>query len=516
MPCSMRPWTTTGLVLTGAGLVVVNPIARTAPLLDISQGPVQLLDSSLPFPLVDWTQFSANTSTTFTDIANAIGPGFTPNFDGLSNHDFYSLAAMLIEGGMALKVALSPSAAGQAISGVTTDLQTAFANHDYAAVFKIITNTIPTVVNGYANGIAPVDGVLNAGLTGPPIPDVPPYSSGILMEMLVKTITDQSNYLADPGGTGTLTDPNLPLLTWAGAIPPTTTIPDGAPETAGNLYLDIPQFLTWATTGTGPLAGIATSLGIAVDGNNLDMNIPTAADYVLTHILSQLATDFGLTIPTTDPNNPAFGNLDMAIPVAVNYAVTHFLGSLPSQLGISVPQSGSEYGNLDIFLPTTVNYLLNGIFHNIAQQYGLSVSGSGENWQVNYNFDISKHNISGHFAIPGDVYLPIGTEAAIPIGGIVPLASFPNPAVELLKIGDITTGPNGLPLYDLDLAKDLLALFGSPTDPISNLDINSLLGTDLGLSFAGGGDPTDITADGLHINIANVLAELLNVFFPPS
>ncbi|MGH3971680.1 MAG: hypothetical protein ACRDTV_27225 [Mycobacterium sp.] len=69
MQRTLRPWTTAGVVLVGASLIAITPVAPT--LLDLQHRSVQLAtveSGAIPFPEVNWDDMVANTTANWTGL----------------------------------------------------------------------------------------------------------------------------------------------------------------------------------------------------------------------------------------------------------------------------------------------------------------------------------------------------------------------------------------------------------------------------------------------------------------
>lgn len=435
----------TGVALVGAGIIAVAPVEASPPSPDAQPGSVQL--TGLPLPLVDWAQFEANTAASWASLIN-----FPTDFSGLAQPGFFgNLGALLIEGSMAWSIATSPSAVINAALGLAADYQTLFAAGDYTTIYSDEANVIPTLLNAYLNGIPPTDGLLTAVSASPP-----PYESGNLVQMLVQTITDQSKWLA---GDHTLVPLNL--ADWTGTVP--------VGETAGSLYFDLPTALQ--TLLAGPLSGLGSFLGLSLTGSELNMNIPHLISGLIGPggLFHGLASALGLTVNgnNVDMNLQAlFNNLWPGHPGWVNV-------TSGGTIDVTVCGGGGIIGDCTIHTPWPLP-------------------------DVHICSDILSSSDCPVFPVAiGNPTFEVQTGSTTPILDL-------GPPTSVVALGDNYMA--GVPQYDLDLAKDMLALQGQSTAQTWNLDVNSLLPASLGLSIAGGDD--------LHVNGTNLLAELLHLLFP--
>jgi hypothetical protein len=321
-----------------------------------------------------------------------------------------------------------------------------------------------------------------------------------------------------PGGTITLPFSLNDLL--AGATPGgTVTLPislDGllidAAGSSGNITIPItPDQVLGDALGNG--GSLSVSLNeesilsdIAPNGISISESFPIVGTEHISVPLSTIESALGLNsssaINVSIPDSTVLSDLESALGSSGNQDISVPVSSLEGLLGTA--------GSSDISVSTSTLEQLLGT--SGSSDITLSVSdletllgSAGSN-----DISVSTATLESLLGTAGsqDISIPLSTLESI----------FPSTLTLDLTIPEVTGG--ALPTYDVDLAQDLLAVFGSIA-PISSdlptlltndptLDVTSLLSsalTDLGL-------PVAITGGDLTVNLTGIASELLAGLVP--
>ncbi len=162
MQRNLRPWVTTGVVLVGASLIAVTPVAT--PLPDAQHRAFRLLVDYDEFDLsqltttteANWsgleTALSSSNWLTDPDISQGFSTLFTDLSTGTSN-PVTNPIALLTEGALLLTSSGDASnAASTALTAVTDNVESALSSGDYSTALTDLENGPTTVLDAYLNG----------------------------------------------------------------------------------------------------------------------------------------------------------------------------------------------------------------------------------------------------------------------------------------------------------------------------------------------------------------------------
>src|SRR5271154_4487163 len=161
MQRNLQPWITTGVVLAGASLIAVNPMATPRP--DVQQRQVRLVD----YDEYDASQLASATEanwqglesilgssnwTTDPDISQGLSTLFSDLSTGTSN-PVTNPIDLLTEGALLLTSSGDASnAASTALTAVTDNVESALSSGDYSTVLTDLEDSGPTVLYAFLNG----------------------------------------------------------------------------------------------------------------------------------------------------------------------------------------------------------------------------------------------------------------------------------------------------------------------------------------------------------------------------
>src|SRR5580693_2713958 len=161
MQRNLRPWVTTGVVLVGASLIAVTPVAT--PLPDAQHRAFRLVD----YDEFDLSQLVSTTEANWSGLETAlsssnwltdpdISQGFSTLFTDLStgtSNPVTNPIALLTEGALLLTSSGdAPNAASTALTAVTDNVESALSSGDYSTALTDLENGPTTVLDAYLNG----------------------------------------------------------------------------------------------------------------------------------------------------------------------------------------------------------------------------------------------------------------------------------------------------------------------------------------------------------------------------
>src|SRR5271163_3079786 len=578
MQRNLHPWITTGVVLVGASVIAVSPMATPRP--DVQHRQVRLVD----YDEYDASQLASATEanwqglesilgssnwTTDPDISQGLSTLFSDLSTGTSN-PVTNPIDLLTEGALLLTSSGDASnAASTALTAVTDNVESALSSGAYSTALTDLENGPTTVLDAYLNGypetvgsglISPEFGLLTSTTDGAATGEID------ALQQVSNTIADEVSAVGggDLTTTPTLVDPgSLDLSVNVGTIlndlapSGSVTLPvsldsllsDAAPSGALSLPVSVDDLLgDVAPSGSltlpvsldsllaGATPGGTVTLPISLDGllidaagSSGDITLPITPDQVLGDALGNggslsVSLNEESILGDIAPNGisisesfPIVGTEHISVPLSTIESALGLNSS--SAINVSIPDStvlsdlesalGSS-GNQDISVPVSDLESLLGT--SGSSDITLSVSdlqtllGSAGSSDIS----VSTATLESLLGTAGsqDVSVPLSTLESI----------LPSTLSLDLTIPDVTGG--AVPTYDVDLAQDALAVFGSiapvssdlptllGTDP--TLDVTSLLSgalTDLGL-------PVSITGGDLSVDLTGITAELLAGLVP--
>jgi hypothetical protein len=552
-------WITTGIALVGASLVAVTPV--TAPRPDVQHRQFRLTDYD-EFDLsqltttteANWsgleTVLSSSNWLTDPDISQGLSTVLSDLSTGTSN-PVTNPISLLTEGALLLTSSGdAANAASTALTAVTDNVESALSSGDYSTALTDLENGPTTLLDAYLNGYPETVG---SGLISPEFGLLTNTTDGAAtgeidaLQQVSNTIADEVSAvgggdltttptLVDPGSldlsvnvstilndlapSGTVTLPfSLDSLLSDAAPSGTLTLPvtldqllsDAAPNGTLTLPVTLDQLLAGATPGGTVTLPISLD-GLLIDaaGSSGDITIPITPDQVLgdalgnggslsvslneESILGDIAPN-GITI---SQSFPIIGTQHISVPLSTIESALGLNSS--SAINVSIPDStvlsdlesalGSS-GNQDITVPVS------------DLESVLGTAGSQD-------ISVSTSTLESLLGTSGsqDVSVPLSTLESI----------LPSTLNLDLTIPEVTGG--AVPTYDVDLAHDVLAVFGSIA-PVSS-DLPSLLGTDptldvtslLSSALTDLGLPVAITGGDLTANLTGIASELLAGLVP--
>src|SRR5271167_1004417 len=174
MQRNLQPWITTGVVLAGASLIAVTPVATPRP--DVQHRQVRLVD----YDEYDASQLASATEanwqglesilgssnwTTDPDISQGLSTLLSDLSTGTSN-PVTNPIALLTEGALLLTSSGDASnAASTALTAVTDNVESALSSGDYSAALTDLENGPSTVLDAFLNGYPETVG--SGGLISP-------------------------------------------------------------------------------------------------------------------------------------------------------------------------------------------------------------------------------------------------------------------------------------------------------------------------------------------------------------
>src|SRR5271163_977268 len=578
MQRNLRPWVTTGVVLVGASLVAVTPVVM--PLPDVQHRQFRLVD----YDEFDLSQLTTTTEANWSGLETAlsssnwltdpdISQGLSTVVSDLSTgtaNPVTNPTSLLTEGALLLTSSGdASSAASTALTAVTDNVESALSSSDYSTALTDLENGPTTVLDAFLNGYPETVG---SGLISPEFGLLTNTTDGAAtgeidaLQQVSNTIADEVSAvgggdltttptLVDPGSldlsvnvgtilndlapSGSVTLPfSLNSLLSDAAPSGTLSLPvsvddllgDAAPSGSLTLPVSLDSLLAGATPGGTVTLPISLD-GLLIDaaGSSGDITLPITPDQVLGDALGNggslsVSLNEESILGDIAPNGisisesfPIVGTEHISVPLSTIESALGLNSS--SDINVSIPDStvlsdlesalGSS-GNQDITVPASDLESLLGT--SGSSDITLSVSdlqtllGSAGSSDIS----VSTATLESLLGTAGsqDVSVPLSTLESI----------LPSTLSLDLTIPDVTGG--AVPTYDVDLAQDALAVFGSiapvssdlptllGTDP--TLDVTSLLSgalTDLGL-------PVSITGGDLSVDLTGITAELLAGLVP--
>ncbi len=524
---------------------------------------------------------SSSNWLTDPDISQGLSTVLSDLSTGASN-PVTNPISLLTEGALLLTSSGdAANAASTALTAVTDNVESALSGGDYSTALTDLENGPTTVLDAYLNGYPETVG---SGLISPEFGLLTNTTDGAAtgeidaLQQVSNTIADEVSAvgggdltttptLVDPGSldlsvnvstilndlapSGSLTLPvSLDSLLSDAAPSGTLTLPvtldgllsDAAPDGTLTLPVSLNDLLASATPGgtvtlpislDGLLSDAAGSSGnitvpVTLDqvlgdalGNGGSISVPSiSVDTIVSDLgdpsyklpfvgslsLQTFINDLGIgneTItPPSIPDSTVLSDLESALGSSGNQDITVPVSDLESLLGTS--------GSQDITVSTSTLESLLGTSGSSDITLSTSTLETLLGSAGSSDISVSTATLESLLGTAGsqDISIPLSTLESI----------FPSTLTLDLTIPEVTGG--ALPTYDVDLAQDLLAVFGSIA-PISSdlptlltndptLDVTSLLSsalTDLGL-------PVAITGGDLTVNLTGIASELLAGLVP--
>ncbi len=512
MQRNLQPWITTGVVLAGASLIAVTPVAT--PLRDVQHRQVRLVDydeydaSQLASATeANWsgleTVLSSSNWTTDPDISQGLSTLFTDLSTGTAN-PVTNPIDLLTEGALLLTSSGDASnAASSALTGVTDNVESALSSGDYSTALTDVEDSGTTVLYALLNGYPETVG---SGLISPEFGLLTNTADGAAtgqidaLAQLSNTIADEVSALGggDLTTTPTLIDPGTLDL----SVNVSTILNDLAPSGTLTLPISLDSLLSDAApsgTLTLPIS-LDALLGDAAPNGTLDLPI------TLDQLLSEATPNGTLDLPVSLDSL-----LAAADPDGISTSVSVFGASIPVTISDSELDSilGSA-GTSDVSVSTSELESLLGTTGSSDISVSVSELESLLGTTGSSDITLSVSSLESLLGSAGssDITIPLSElESALPS------------TLNLdLTIPEVTGG--AVPTYDVDLAQDLLAALGSIA-PVSS-DIPGLLGTDptldvtslLSSALTDLGLPVSITGGDLSLNLTGIAADLLAGLVP--
>src|SRR5271163_2471341 len=215
----LKPWITTGVVLVGAGLIVVTPVTTPQP--NVQHRSIRLVDYD-EFDLsqltatteANWsgleTALSSNNWATDPDISQGLSTVLSDLSTGTSNA-VTNPTSLLTEGALLLTSSGAASnAASTALTAVTDNIESALSGGDYSAALTDLENGPTTVLDAFLNGYPETVG--SGGLISPEFGLLTNTTDGAATGE-IDAVAQLSNTVADElsavGGGNSTTTPTL-------------------------------------------------------------------------------------------------------------------------------------------------------------------------------------------------------------------------------------------------------------------------------------------------------------------
>src|ERR1700744_4685640 len=532
MQRNLQPWITTGVVLVGASLIAVGPMATPRP--GVQHRQVRLVD----YDEFDLSQLTTTTEANGSGLETVLGSsnwqtdpdisqGLSAVLGDLSSgtsNPVTNPISLLAEGALLLTSSSDASnAASAALTAVTDNAESALTSEDYSAALTDLEDGPSTVLYAFLNGYPETVG---SGLISPELGLLTNTTDGAAtgqidaLQQLSNTIADE---LSAAGGGSVTTTPTLiepgsldisvnvstilndlaPSGTLSLPVSLDSLLSDAAPSGTLSLPVSVDDLLGDVAP-SGSLT-LPVSLDSLLDGAapNGTVSLPISLD----GLLSDAATDGNITVPVTIDQvlGDALGNGgSISVPsISVDTIVADlgnpsysipFLGSVSLQTFINDLGIGNETITPPSISDATVLSDLESL---------LGSSGSQD-------ISLSVSTLESLFGAAGssDISIPLNTLEGL----------FPSTLSLDLTIPEVTGG--AVPIFDVDLGQDLLAGRGSIA-PISS-DLSSLLGTDPTLDVTSLlssvvtdlGLPVSITGGDLTLNLSGIASELFAGLVP--
>jgi hypothetical protein len=308
MQRNLQPWITTGIVLAGASLIAVTPVAPPAP--SVQQRALKLVD----YTEYDASQLTSATEanwqglesilgssnwTTDPDISQGLSTLFSDLSTGTSNA-VTNPASLLTEGALLLTSSDDAfNAASTALTAVTDNIESALSGGDYSAALTDFEDAGTTVLYAFLNGYPETVG--SGGLISPEFGLLTNTADGAATGQ-IDSLAQVSNTIADEVanlGGANLTTGSLPLVT-------------------GNLDLSV------------SLDQILSDLGLTSGGSDLTINgllgdLGLPSSFSISDILSLLGV--------SDSTGFTFGQILSDLGLSDSSGIS--LGSALSDLGVT-------------------------------------------------------------------------------------------------------------------------------------------------------------------------------------
>jgi hypothetical protein len=573
MQRNLQPWITTGVVLAGASLIAVSPMATPRP--DVQHRQVRLVDYD-EFDLsqmtttteANWsgleTVLSSSNWMTDPDISQGLSTLFSDLSSGTSN-PVTNPIALLTEGALLLTSSSDASnAASTALTAVTDNVESAFSSGDYSAALTDLEDGPSTVLYAFLNGYPETVG---SGLISPDLGLLTNTTDGAAtgqidaLQQLSNTIADELSAVG--GGNVTTT----PTLIEPGSLDISVNVSTILNDLAPSGTLSLPVSLDSLLSDAAPSGTL--SLPVSVDDLLGDvapsgsLTLPVSLDSLLDGatpggtvslpisldgLLSDAATDGNITVPVTIDQvlGDALGNggsisvpsisVDTIVADLGDPSYTINLGIAKETISLQSFVNDLGIGNETITPPSisdaTVLSDLESVLGSAGSQ-DISVSTAtlegllGTTGSSDITLSVSDLQTLLGSAGSQDISLSVSTleslfgaagssDISIPLSTLEGL--FPSTLSLDLTIPEVTG--SALPTFDVDLAQDLLAALGNIA-PISS-DLPGLLGTDPTLDVTSLltsvvtdlGLPVSITGGDLTVNLTGLASELLAGLVP--
>src|SRR5271155_4425525 len=383
----LKPWITTGVVLVGAGLIVVTPVTTPQP--NVQHRSIRLVDYD-EFDLsqltatteANWsgleTALSSNNWATDPDISQGLSTVLSDLSTGTSNA-VTNPTSLLTEGALLLTSSGEASnAASTALTAVTDNIESALSGGDYSAALTDLETGPTTVLDAYLNGYPETVG--SGGLISPEFGLLTNTTDGAAtgeidaVAQLSNTVADEVSAL----GGGNLTTGSLPEVTGT---------------------VDFSVSLNQILSDLGLTSGGAT---LTVNGLLSDLGLSGTSSILPGDIsLGTVLSDLGLSSSSDINVGQVLGDLNLSDSSGIS------LGTILSDLGLSAG-SGISLGTVlgDLGLSDTSGISIPAIsFGTILNDLGMSDSSSISLGQV-----LSELGLSDSTSIaPPSLTIPVDT-----------------------------------------------------------------------------------------------------------
>src|SRR6201999_1635058 len=305
MQRNLQPWITTGVVLVGASLIAVGPMATPRP--GVQHRQVRLVD----YDEFDLSQLTTTTEANWSGLETVLGSsnwqtdpdisqGLSAVLGDLSSgtsNPVTNPISLLAEGALLLTSSSDASnAASAALTAVTDNVESALSSGDYSTALTDLENGPTTVLDAFLNGYPETVG---SGLISPEFGLLTNTADGAAtgeidaLQQLSNTIADEVSALGggDLTTTPTLIDPGTLDL----SVNVTTILNDLAPSETLTLPISLDSLLSDAApsgTLTLPIT-LDQLLGDAAPNGTLDLPI------TLDQLLAEAAPSGNLDLPVT-------------------------------------------------------------------------------------------------------------------------------------------------------------------------------------------------------------------------
>src|SRR5271156_3344240 len=340
MQRNLQPWITTGVVLAGASLIAVNPMATPRP--DVQHRQVRLVD----YDEYDASQLASATEanwqglesilgssnwTTDPDISQGLSTLFSDLSTGTSN-PVTNPIDLLTEGALLLTSSADASnAASTALTAVTDNVESALSSGDYSAALTDLENGPTTVLDAFLNGYP--ETVVSGGLISPEFGLLTNTTDGAAtgeidaVAQLSNTVADEVSAL----GGGNLTTGSLPEVT--GTVDFSVSLNQILSDlglTSGGATLTVNGLLSdLGLSGTSSILPADISLGTVLS----DLGLSGSSDINVGQILS----DLGLSDSSGISLGTVLGDLGLSDSSGISLGTVLGDLGLSDTSGISIP-----------------------------------------------------------------------------------------------------------------------------------------------------------------------------------